>query len=215
MKAPNGNPTKLNERQWLQVRTKAFKEWFGDWEKSARIEKLRKAEPVVLQGNEHEGKYELNGKSAQGYILSTLRGEYTNKDTGDVIRITRKGAEKVTRHDADREVHLRSIASIPQMIENATFIEEVENDKSKNGFATYRYYVVGLRIDDVDYTAKLVVGVASNGDTYYDHALTEIEKGDLISAIDPIKRGFGTEEATLSEVKDKRLLSILQQTLQK
>ncbi len=210
MLAPNGKATNLSERQWLQVRTKAFKEWFGDWEKSARIEKLRTAEPVVLQGNEHEGKYELNGKSAQGYILSTLRGEYTNKDTGDVIRITRKGAEKVTRHDAESEVHLRSIASIPQMIENATFIEEVENDKSKNGFATYRYYVVGLRIDDVDYTAKLVVGVASNGDTYYDHALTEIEKGNLISAIDPIKRGFGTEEATLSEVKDKRLLSILQ-----
>lgn len=33
MKAPNGNPTNLNERQWLQVRTKNFKEWFGDWEK--------------------------------------------------------------------------------------------------------------------------------------------------------------------------------------
>ena len=32
MKAPNGKPTNLNERQWLQVRTKAFKEWFGDWE---------------------------------------------------------------------------------------------------------------------------------------------------------------------------------------
>ena len=32
MKAPNGKLTNLNERQWLQVRTKAFKEWFGDWE---------------------------------------------------------------------------------------------------------------------------------------------------------------------------------------
>jgi hypothetical protein len=32
MKAPNGKPTNLTERQWLQVRTKAFKEWFGDWE---------------------------------------------------------------------------------------------------------------------------------------------------------------------------------------
>jgi len=30
MKAPNGEPTKLNERQWVQVRTPAFKEWFGD-----------------------------------------------------------------------------------------------------------------------------------------------------------------------------------------
>lgn len=32
MKAPNGKPTNLTERQWLQVRTKAFKNWFGDWE---------------------------------------------------------------------------------------------------------------------------------------------------------------------------------------
>ena len=31
MKAPNGNSTNLNERQWLQVRTKSFKNWFGDW----------------------------------------------------------------------------------------------------------------------------------------------------------------------------------------
>ena len=32
MLAPNGEPTNLTERQWLQVRTESFKEWFGDWE---------------------------------------------------------------------------------------------------------------------------------------------------------------------------------------
>ncbi|MFT3994394.1 MAG: hypothetical protein QM660_08805 [Dysgonomonas sp.] len=31
MKAPNGEPTNLTERQWLQVRTSNFKNWFGDW----------------------------------------------------------------------------------------------------------------------------------------------------------------------------------------
>lgn len=31
MKAPNGAETKLNERQWLQVRTENFLNWFGDW----------------------------------------------------------------------------------------------------------------------------------------------------------------------------------------
>lgn len=30
--APNGRPTNLTERQYAQVRTKAFKDWFGDWE---------------------------------------------------------------------------------------------------------------------------------------------------------------------------------------
>ena len=30
--APNGKPSNLNKWQYLMVRTKAFKEWFGDWE---------------------------------------------------------------------------------------------------------------------------------------------------------------------------------------
>ena len=29
--APNGKPSNLTERQYAQVRTKAFKEWFGVW----------------------------------------------------------------------------------------------------------------------------------------------------------------------------------------
>lgn len=32
MKAPNGKPTKLTEKQWAQVRTQEFKDWFGDWQ---------------------------------------------------------------------------------------------------------------------------------------------------------------------------------------
>lgn len=39
MKAPNGKQTNLDEHQWLQVRTKAFKDWFGDWETPKQIEK--------------------------------------------------------------------------------------------------------------------------------------------------------------------------------
>ena len=31
MLAPNGRQSNLSEQQWLQVRTKAFKDWFGDW----------------------------------------------------------------------------------------------------------------------------------------------------------------------------------------
>lgn len=51
MKAPNGQPTKLNERQWLQVRTPAFKAWFGDWENdTANASKVvdENGEPMVV-----------------------------------------------------------------------------------------------------------------------------------------------------------------------
>ena len=32
LKAPNGEDTNLSPKQWVQVRTVAFKEWFGDWQ---------------------------------------------------------------------------------------------------------------------------------------------------------------------------------------
>ena len=51
MKAPNGNPTNLTEKQWLQVRTKEFKNWFGDWENnSANASKVidENGEPLVV-----------------------------------------------------------------------------------------------------------------------------------------------------------------------
>lgn len=35
LQAPNGEDTKLTPHQWLVVRTRAFKEWFGDWENDA------------------------------------------------------------------------------------------------------------------------------------------------------------------------------------
>ena len=33
MLALNAKPTNLIPSQWVQVRTEAFKRWFGDWEK--------------------------------------------------------------------------------------------------------------------------------------------------------------------------------------
>lgn len=48
MKAPNGKPTNLNEQQWLQVRTKAFKIWFGDWEILAKQDVLM---PIGTSGS--------------------------------------------------------------------------------------------------------------------------------------------------------------------
>ena len=208
LKAPNGQLSKLTADQWETVRTRQFKEWFGDWEKAARVEKLRRSRPVEVSGDEYKGKYELNSKSAGEYIITSLRGEYTNADTNTAIRISRK-AQKVTHHDAENDIHLKSIAYIPQMIENAIYIDEAPNEKDVTGFDSYKYYAVGLNIGGVDYTARLTVGV-KNGEAYYDHALTQIEKSDLINQRDLVKAQVYGDEAAYSDVKDKRLISLLQ-----
>lgn len=85
---------------------------------------------------------------------------------------------------------------------------EVYNEKNSK-FDSYRYYVVGLKIDGVYYTAKLAVGQKS-GESYYDHALTEIEKSNLLNLTNGVKADVSDKEDTLSNIKDKRLISILQ-----
>ena len=210
MKAPNGKPTRLNEKQWAQVRTRAFKAWFGDWEKAARIGKLRGSSPVEISGEEYKGKYELNRDSAKQWLKDNLRGEYTNKDTGEKIEISKVGANKVTSHGERDEAHLKSIVAIPQLIENSIFIEEQPNEKGNEKYDSYRYYVCGLKIDGVDYTAKIVIGV--KGDSkYYDHRLTQIEKGTLIDNLNAMANHVAeNQNADISTGKDTKLLSILQ-----
>ena len=207
MKAPNGNPTNLTERQWAQVRTKAFKEWFGDWEKSARIEKLRESKPLEVNYN---GEYELDRKSAKEWLRENVRGEYTNADTGDKIGISRVGINEVTSHGSQDEAHLKSLICIPQMIEHSVFIDEISNSKDNDKYDSYRYYVCGLKIDGMDYTAKIVVGV--KGDRkYYDHRLTEIEKGKLIDNLNGLSNSVAeNQNAPISVGKDTKLVSLLQ-----
>ena len=168
LKAPNGKSTLLSERQWAQVRTRAFKRWFGDWEKAARIDKLRRSEPVAVEFNDE---YALDRKSAKEWAKNNIRGKYVNKDTGETIEVSRMGIDKVTSHGEREADHLKSVVAIPALIENSVFIEEASNEKGSEKYDAYRYYVCGLTLDGADYTAKIVVGL-KDGKRYYDHRLT-------------------------------------------
>lgn len=225
MKAPNGQPTNLNERQWFQVRTKAFKNWFGDWEKSARIEKLRKAKPVEITGKEVKPSDDLKQykKNASEYG-KTLQGLYVNKDTGKEIQLQRGrkngGINEVLQHDYKNAEHLQSIAAIPAIIENSVYIDTQDNtDLFKNpGVREYQYYVCGLKIGSEDYTVRATIAVDNKGDRYYDHKLTKVEKGKLLDLIEnqaALNNGFGAtpdtkSTTTFSGYKDTNLVSLLQ-----
>lgn len=209
MKAPNGKPSNLDESQWVQVRTQAFKKSFGDWEKAARIEKLRKNTPVEITGEEYKGQYELNRESAQKYILNNLRGEYIINDTGERVQISKKGAKKVTSHSQGSEAHMQSIVAIPELIGNSVFIEERPAYKDNAQYDSYRYYVTGLKIGGEDYTARITIGV-KNGEFYYDHYLTDIEKGNLIEAAQSFKPTEDAPNPSYAGNKDNVLFSLLQ-----
>ena len=84
MKAPNGKQTNLNERQWLQVRTKAFKEWFGDWEndpKNASKVVDENGEPLVVYHGTNAEFNEFRGN--HGQIMFSPSRKYAQIMAGD------------------------------------------------------------------------------------------------------------------------------------
>lgn len=173
---------------------------------------LRKANPKAWELLKSELEKE---KDLFDYVKS-LYPELSGDDLMDEVFAHfsgRRGAEEVTSHNRYDEAHLKSISKIPSMLENAVFLGEEANTKGNRKFDSYRYYAVGLNIDGVDYTAKIVIGV-KQGKKYYDHRLTQLEKSTLIDMINQPASGFTTaENASLppyANGKDKRLLSILQ-----
>ena len=209
-------------------------------EKKMRIEKLKTSNPVEITGDEIEPSDDLKQykKNALEYG-KRLRGEYTNKDTGVTVILSsgnkNGGLKEVLQHDINDIDHLKSVAAIPGILENSIYIETVDNeevDKNPN-VARYHYYVCGLKIGDTDYTVKAVVAEQNNGNRYYDHKLTEIEKGKLLDELAqlnqtspsglsstgeleeteqsrPAASRGGTQSSPVSKYKDTRLMSILQ-----
>lgn len=83
-KAPNGENSKLTESQWLQVRTKAFKDWFGDWEnnpKDASKAVDENGEPLVV----YHGTPKNFSTFKDGVIFTTANEIAADKHYGKAI----------------------------------------------------------------------------------------------------------------------------------
>ncbi len=79
--APNGKVSNLTEKQYAQVRTKAFKRWFGDWENNPdNASKVvdENGEPlVVYHGGSNTKIFDTSGKRPGGAgIKKGIKGTY-------------------------------------------------------------------------------------------------------------------------------------------
>lgn len=202
--------------------------------KKERIAKLRESKLVEITGKEITPSEDLKQYKKNALAIGkSLQGKYTNADTGNVIQLQRGrrngGVNEVLQHDYKDKEHLQSVAAIPQIIEQSIYIASERNtDVEKNpNVSEYQYYVCGLKIGGVDYTVRATVAVDKDGNRYYDHKLTHIEKGTLIDNLNGLSNsvvenqsaenvGFGATPGTkptteiLSDAKDTKLLSILQ-----
>ena len=92
--APNGRVSNLTEKQYVQVRTKAFKDWFGDWENNpSEASKVvdENGEPKVVYHNtpfEFNGIFDMNHKSRLLPGISEPFGHVGTQETANKIKGT-------------------------------------------------------------------------------------------------------------------------------
>ncbi|MBY0466883.1 MAG: GNAT family N-acetyltransferase, partial [Burkholderiales bacterium] len=85
LKAPNGEPTKLSQRQWLLVRTDSFKAWFGDWQKDP----INASKALDDNG---EPKVYFHGSKEAGFTEFVTDGRRKTEGTGAFFTSNRQMA---------------------------------------------------------------------------------------------------------------------------
>ena len=122
MKAPNGKKSNLNEKQWVQVRTKAFKKWFGDWELAARVIN-------IVKGVKEHGFKSFN--EATEWAKENIVKTYNSEETGGKgeIRISNGAITKYLSNSAvaksdNKDVHLSVLKILPEVIKESIDAEQ-------------------------------------------------------------------------------------------
>ena len=130
LKAPNGRPTKLSLEDWILVRTKAFKEKFGDWETAYKKRFLLYHEAVKqLSGNEFEKQLGKTLTEQVSEYFANIGGLAHSPLFGDVI-LDRKGAEDSFRHGVGRSKAI-AFAAVKEVIETGILIDYHDNHKGR------------------------------------------------------------------------------------
>lgn len=206
MKAPDGTPTKLTERQWLITHSETFREWFGDWETVEKVTKLYYGNPIVMTEGGLKEKLEkaardnginiaADADSIRKEIKTIFKSLYPGKELskgyrepgrvknldGELISITVSSAKELRHHSTNPRTLFLAV-NLDSVIENATFLyEEVKDEsrvkKSNQTTLAYRYYATRVVVNGEECIARIIVRKDKNGNLYfYDGDITSNEQ---------------------------------------
>ncbi len=176
MKAPNGQPTKLTERQWVQVRTENFKQWFGDWE---GITKRKALDAMPATRLDDVDLVRLEGKALRDEVTrryNGFKGQSVTTVDGRAVRFTRVGLREVKQHSADRSV-LELLAKADQVLKQAIPLWSLDHPPKKVGdsIRAWHYYGAKVALNGKEFFARMVLREDVNGNIYYDNDLSSVE----------------------------------------
>ena len=151
--APNGLPTNLTPRQWVQVRTEAFKEWFGDWEAFHWAKILINSNAITL-----DNETSLSKKEAEEIVSILENGK--NKFDGRETTWVKSSVGKILRHKGFDSSLL--IPKLKDVYDNSVPIlseHEIKKDGHKihNNFKGYHHYVGKIQLNGNEYYVRFTL----------------------------------------------------------
>ena len=162
LKAPNGKRTNLNESQWAQVRTKNFKNWFGDWENDPEgASKVvdGNGEPQVVYHGSSYGGIEIFNRKESKRLSSGLKefGDYfaTNKSLADFYQkhggLNKEFLQKI---DIDIEKLQDKLFGVKNNKEYDAINEELNRLKGLKAGKTYSVFLNLRKVKEFDAKGK-------------------------------------------------------------
>ena len=204
MKAPNGKDTKLTERQWLQVRTKAFKDWFGDWENNPK-----EASKIVDENGEPLIVYHGGENNVSSFItyhqdseVGDMYGAYFTKDKKYAKSYNRGTLYEVflnIREPLATEGSWTGIISKGQMASITAKHDGIVNDKFDNGILQ-KLHLAKTRTEIIVFNPNQIKS-ATNNNGEFSTTNPEIQNYELAKEV--------TDSMSGEQLKDE--LSLIKQ----
>ena len=139
--APNGKKSNLTERQYAQVRTKEFKEWFGDWEndpENASKVVDENGEPLVVY---HGTSRRLNNNSFNSGFIFASNNDIISAGYGFQRKGFSVGIDYALSNFAGKDINsfrnyidnlIKGLETEIELGENMPFYQEGDLDANKN-----------------------------------------------------------------------------------
>ena len=200
MKAPNGAPSKLNADQWVLVRTKRFKRWFGDWEFARQIEQIFKMSPIhSLTGTEFQKDGVPLTEKVTAFWKEKHNGFAVNPTLG-TVRLDREGVKDSLGHGIG-SLKSAAYAAVPSVIERGIIFDRQTNWKNR-GYDT-AVLAAPITIGDKEYICEVVVETRPNRQGFYLHEVELKEKAENAFKTPTKGSAFPTSRLILAKKADK------------
>ena len=196
-RARDAGRTKLNYRQWVQVRTPAFKQWFGNWEALRAQERLDSIDSVQVRAPEEWRDLsvtELRARVKESLDEMINSGDpLRHPEIGDVA-VRRQGVKKAIHSGAD-PAKLLLLGDLRNAFENSIFSSADTARAEEPNVDSYEKLLAPVSINGTDLVAIFTVQRMRDGRQFY-NAVTLEDRQKKTPAGSPRDTPIAGERAT-------------------